>query len=362
MKKLLSLTALAVLSAGMVTPAMADWDIFERGEVHVAGLYMKPSNNGLEVGSTQISGAPISIPGGVTPPLNNLLTSVFDEDIVSLEPRFRWNYALGFSYLFCGTQTRMFFDYEYFQDHASISGAGVSNGFLFEMGDLYSRVDVKHNMFRTGLSRLVPVGPQFSVDLSAFFEYNRLYQKTIENDLNSTTLLAQIVGTNVSFDSYVSSLNKMHGFGPGVGFKILGAPNACCPQFKLFGGIMASILWADQSGDFEQDIIAFIPNGSASPPTITAEIPFMIQPHGGKALVSKFDIDLGIDYSHKVCVDSAKMLLGVTVGVRYVNLINALKYTNYTALPILNQSSNFQPVDWGRAGPYIQFKLGGAES
>ena len=117
MKKMLSLSTLVALSLCVATQAFAAWDFFDRAEVHVAGVYSKPSNNGLEVGSVprNPSNALLVAILDANGYPGSLLNNLTDQNLLALQPGFKWNYAVGMSYLFCGSQTRMFFDYEYFQ-------------------------------------------------------------------------------------------------------------------------------------------------------------------------------------------------------------------------------------------------------
>ena len=192
----------------------------------------------------------------------------------------------------------------------------MNQGILQVNAQLFSRVDEAQNMFRAGIQHYLRFGPQFMLDLAVFFEYDRLIQQVLNTEFNGTNLIDVISQTAmVDLDSVFFSSNKMHGFGPGIGFKILGAPLASCPQWKLFGGLMASLLYAYQQGNQEHDLIAELSNSSSSMiPNGVLTLPLTLQAQTGRSLVSKFDIDVGVDYSQKFCVDNAKMLLGFTVA------------------------------------------------
>jgi hypothetical protein len=61
----------------------------------------------------------------------------------------------------------------------------------------------------------------------------------------------------------------------------------------------------------------------------------------------------------------------ISLGMRYLNLFNALKNGNTAFNPnagannnvVANFAPNLGPAqDWGRYGPFLRFKLGGAYS
>lgn len=352
MKKILTLSTIAALSLGLTPTAMANWDFLNRSEFHVAGVLSKPSNNGLETGSLGMAPIPTAVVR-FSPAVN----------LLDLEPSAAWNYALGYSYTLCGTTNKFFMDYEHFHAHDGLAGQ-VNDGLLLD-ASLVARVDMSQDMFRFGFSHQEAYDCNVWLETSVFFEFDRLLQK-YSNLLYNPSALYSTTGGGVE-RTLVNGVpvlldNKLNGFGPGVGFKLSGAPIVNCPQFKLFGGIMASLLYARQYGYYYRDLAIAEVNPAPPPPAIINVTPLIIDPDTNVALVTKLDIDVGIDYRQKFCVDNAKMMFGLTVGLRYVNMINALKYSNRINFSNVQPLSNYDPVDWGRAGPYIQFRLGGADA
>ena len=90
-----------------------------------------------------------------------------------------------------------------------------------------------------------------------------------------------------------------------------------------------------------------------------------------KSLIGKYDINLGVDYLRTYRVNCCPIKTGITLGVRYMNIVNAFKMGNtvgqsFNVAATQDGVANFPvfgvPTDWGRVGPYLRFSVGGADA
>lgn len=367
MKKVLAFT-LGTGLATVATPSLALDDYLQYMAGYVTATYTKPSNNGLTMGEIQTQfPAPLLYP--------------FSRNLF-LEPEFNWDYALGISYHIPNTCTRLFAEYDYFNDRDSRQAYGVSpivgpfsvttagskpSGTYTQATlttDGHANTIQNSHEWRFGVRRAVPFGQYFTTQLSAFFEYDKVSQVLNEqvylNELTQSFLEGNLNQQSVQNVTIYQEFNsQFHGWGPGLGLGFRGVPFAKCCYFGLFGSLSATLFYAKNVYNYHID-------GFSSRD-------FLYDPESTRSMVGKYDVNIGMDYLRTYRVNGCPINTGITLGLRYMNIVNAFKMGNTfaetVALPITSQSNpqaNFPifgvPTDWGRVGPYLRFIVGGANA
>lgn len=356
MKKVLALTLSAGLTAAVASTSVSAATYLDNVGLYGTATYTRPSNNGLSIGQT----------ANVFP----LLTAFYPFNrSLFLAPEFGWDYAIGASYRIGCSDTRVFAEYDHFHtnDNRDVSGLDsilttpIITGTAITQTTLTSAnmMETAHE-WRLGFRQFVSVSSRFFVDFTGFFEYNRVNLSVHEFD----TLPNNITPLH----AYLESNFKFYGWGPGAGFKLIGVPFGSCPTFKLFAGINTTLFYAKNSTDFYSRREQF----TGTPPVNITEL--SVYPENSHSILAKVDIKFGLDYQRMVCFLTGKHPAGISAGVRYMNIFNAFKNGNTSTLHT-NQARNNAPTgpfeitqvsgvanDWGRVGPYIQFRLGGCNA
>lgn len=357
MKKVLGLTLGAGLAIAAV-PSYAMDDFVENVGIYGAGLYTKPSNNGLDIGSYQ------NIPSGTGTTATGAYTIDPFNRALLLSPKYKWDYSLGISYHIPCTDTRAYIEYDRFHDGQTRQAGGVD---ALNIGPspansqttfVSANVAEKAQAYRFGLTHVLPFGEQFFVDLAAYFEYNKLNRGFQESNL-VTNVITGAFGT-----LYGEENNRVRGWGPGVGLRIAGIPFNCMRNFSIFAGTMVTVFYGTNSYNSSQV------ESAAGVNTTT----LLFQPETSHSLLTKVNLDLGMDWRQVLSFNGCKFESGLTFGLRYLNITNAFKNgntaplvyrTNIAGVPFtLSPSTEVQGVgtDWGRVGPYLQVRLGGANA
>lgn len=335
MKKVLGLMLGASLALAAV-PSYALDPFMNNVGVYGTALYTKPSNNGLGMGTFTTGDA---------------------RYLPVLAPSYGWDFNFGISYHFPCTSTRLFFDYERYTD-SDLRRVDGAFGFVTPpsgsepavVADLLETAQV----FRLRIDHAISIGCQFFVNLSGFFEYNKLSRAYHEWD--------SFTATGVLNQFYIETNNHVHGWGPGVGLDLSGKPWICNPAFTLFLKSRATVFYGEN---------VYTASGISSVPASGTYEGAYFEPESSHSLVAKFDIDLGIDYSRKLTLWGCPMQSGIAIGMRYINIVNAFKNGNIAPLSYginnpFNNVVNFPilgvPNDWGRLGPYIKIRVGGADA
>lgn len=335
MKKALQVTFGAVMAIGIVGAVSAHDATIARTAVLVTGTYSKITNDGLTYGDVLL--APSTVGG------DGYQRHVF------VDPDWEFDFGVGLTHRFCGSNTRFFAYWDRFraEDDAATSGVrnlGLQpnpNGTEFTNGLM--QVETKSDELRLGLSRGLSFGHHFSLDLGGFFEWDKIARTAEEYQTQAG-----------SPDRFRSTENEVQGFGPGVAVMARAFPSHDYRHFSVFMGAMTTLLYVNN--EFDQ----YFYDGS--------QLLAQYQPDDSKSVVGKLDISFGIDYCSRIHTDSTGMSLGVSLGMRYMNMFNAFKngnvaYTNgpdvtVPGLPVYLGGSN----DFGRIGPFLQVRLGGADA
>ncbi|MCS5712474.1 Lpg1974 family pore-forming outer membrane protein [Candidatus Berkiella aquae] len=334
MNKALKVTFGAVIAAGMISAAEANLDpTLSRTALLVTGTYTKTTGNGLSYGDVLL--APSSVGG------DGFTRHVF------VDPDWEFDFGLGLTHRFCGTKTRLFVYWDHFRADDDASTSGVRNLGLVPGAITSGSIEVeqKSDELRIGLSRALNFGHHFSLDLGGFFEWDKVERNT--NEFQS-----QAGNPN----RFRSTENEMQGFGPGVAVMARAFPSHDYRHLSVFMGAMTSLLYVNN--EFSQAQF----NGDA--------LFYQYQPDDSKSVVGKLDISFGVDYCSRIQTDWDGLLVGVTLGMRYMNIFNAFKNGNtYYNNPIQGgvaqagfAANTGHAEDWGRIGPFLQFRIGGAES
>lgn len=305
----------------------------------VEGTYTKPSNNALSVGDLLLATSPGNFDGG--------------RRHTFLEPDMEWDYAVGLTYRMPHTHSRLFFSYDHYENDDDTKGdidvrniglqpAPQTNG--------VASVDLHSNEFRLGVIHDLHFGDHFCLDLLAFFEYDKVRQTTEEfNSANGITNSRE-------------TENKVKGFGPGVGF--MTRWYAHNPHWHIFAG--ANTIMVATDNDYSTSFTGATVGG--------VNTFYLYEPEESHSLVGKIDINFGINYRCAFRHEMHGIAWDVSLGMRYMNMFNAFKNGNTAWQPDARLQGNgaFGPAafaanlgpaqDWGRYGPFLKFKLGGAHS
>lgn len=331
MKKVLKVTFGTMLAAGLVTSAFAgESELRQRGAVWVTGTYTESSNNGASYGDIQQSPTVVANFDG-------------ERRHVFVDPDLEFDYALGFSYHFCGTETRLFVSYDHFSDHNDSTNVNVRNLNLTPPSAAYGKVTNHADEVRIGLTHSLIFSRRFEFDLSGFFEWDE-----VKRDIDEAIRSGNAFATR-------NSHNDVQGWGPGIGARARTAPFRCYPNVGFFVGGNAALLWADTN----YEVIAFDSTG----------LTYHYDPEETESVVGKLDISFGLNYT-KCFRDMSGMLVDIALGVRYMNMFNVFKNGNAYFNPVYANSNAISFAanigsaanDWGRVGPFLTFAIGGADA
>lgn len=323
MKKALQVTFGAILAVSIVSSvhAAAYDDIGGRTALLVTGNYTKLSNNGLEYG-------PLNLSDPTAP-------TIFKDSIMN--PDWSWDLGLGLTHRFCNSDTRIFAYWDHYRNDDSQTATPT---YHYSIGNATSVSNVNYGSdeVRLGVSQAFEFGTLASLSLGGYFEWVKLTR-----DMNV-------------FDStgnYFNTYNKMDGYGPGI------AAMARVYPFTNFGflsalhgiggflGTTTSLLYAHN--DFSH---AYATTGTNFLRTSSSE-----------SIVGKLDISFGLDYCSELTNGT---MFGLSLGMRYLNIFNAFKNANQGPILVptspVDLSGNIGSDDWGRMGPFIQFRIGGADA
>lgn len=338
MKKALKFTFGTMLAVGLAQSAMAnESDILRHGSVWVTGTYTESSNNGLSYGDLAQGPSPVLGFDGAR-------RHVFIDNDMDFD------YAVGLSYHFPQTHTRLFLTYDHYRDENSSNNSTIRN-LAFSPSPASPTVasaNVTHHAdeVRLGLSHTLNFSRQFHFDLIGFFEWDSVSREMFEFISDSTG--------HGSRDTY----NKVEGWGPGIGAMARTVPFKCYPHFGFFAGGTTTLLWSDNS--FEETAF-FGPAGVSS-------LLFDYDPEETDSMVGKIDISFGVNYCRHMR-DFSNMVFDVALGVRYMNMFNVFKNGNTYSNPVYPGSNTVEyaanlgnPNDWGRVGPFLTIKLGGSHA
>jgi len=328
MKKALQVTFGAVMAIGIVGAVSANDATVGRTALLLTGTYSKITANGLSYGDLLLANG---AGGG-----DGYRRHTF------IDPDWEFDFGVGLTHRFCGTNSRVFVYWDHFRSDDNASTSGLRNLGLAPGAITTGAMDVesKSDELRIGLSRAMHFGHHFILDLGGFFEWDKIERNTEESNVQA--------GTN---DRFRSTENEMQGFGPGVAVMARAFPSSDYRHFSVFMGANTALLYANN----EYDQSFFI--GEA--------LNYHYQPDDSKSVVGKLDISFGIDYCNSIHTDHTGLAVGISLGMRYMNIFNAFKNGNVA----YNPTAAVEPPnylgganDFGRIGPFLQVRVGGANS
>lgn len=337
MKKALQVTFGAVMAIGLVGAVSAHDATVARTAVLLTGTYSKITNNGLSYGDLLLAEPGVANADGY-------------RRSVMVDPDWEFDFGVGLTHRFCGSNTRFFAYWDHFRADDDATTSGVRNLGLvpgaITTGTM--QVESKSDELRLGLSRGLSFGHHFSLDLGGFFEWDKVERNSNEYQVQSGNA-----------DRFRSTENEMQGFGPGVAVMARAFPSHDYRHFSVFMGAMTSLLYVNN--EFDQSFFS------------GDQLVYQYQPDDSKSIVGKLDISFGIDYCSRIHTDSTGMSLGVSLGMRYMNIFNAFKNGNSAynsviqqgaVLPVLSGTPAYTggSNDFGRIGPFLQVRLGGADA
>lgn len=327
MKKALKYTLATLAAASLVAPVYAFNGVnVNNFAFSAAATYTEASNNGLHMGNSVLSGtagAPIT------------LRPIF------LEPDHEWDYTLGLTYRLPNSDTRFFLDYDHYRGSEDRRAFGINA--LLQAPSVHTDGYVKHkdHNFKLGLKRTLEFGSQFEMVYGAGFEWAKV-------ERNFTVSAVDAGGTH-----HRASYDEAEGWGPYV--DVLGRAypfnnNRCWSVFAHAG---LGLLYADNS-----PYVDYIEDG------VRPATGLNIQPEETTSIITHVEADLGVEWNRVMRADFADMRLGMRLGLKYLNYINAFKNGNLYQWPAsgLHANLNTSPDDYGRMGAFLQFTLGGANS
>ncbi|MBS0289932.1 MAG: hypothetical protein JSS07_07875 [Proteobacteria bacterium] len=322
---------------------------FDRFALEGALTYTKPSNNGLSVGDLEFA--------------NSGILNIFDGGFqhVFLDPDNEFDYALGLTYHLLNSDTRFFIYYDHYvineeQGNINIRNLGMDPFFQDTVG--FAGVRESAYEFSIGIIHDIHFD-RLCLQLHGFLENDKVAQ-TLEETLNQARVP---IGEEFFSGTHRARTteNVMHGFGPGIGMFARVYPFRCYPQWDFFAGAKTTLLYANHG--YSQALIG-------STPTLNDNF-YLYEPEKTVSLVGKLDIQFGINYHYAFKYDMNGMQWDLTLGMRYMNMFNALKNGNAAYNPHADDDNEMFPnfpanlgysQDWGRWGPFLKFKMGGAHS
>lgn len=338
MKKALQITFGAVMALSIVGAVEAHDATIGRTALLLTGTYSKTSNDGLSYGDIFLAPAGAAIAGD-----GFRRTTMIDPD-------WEFDFGLGLTHRFACSNTRLFVYYDHYRNDDNAATPGVRNLGLVPGAITNGSMDVETSSdeLRVGLSRGLNFGHHFSLDLGGFFEWDKIERNSEERN-------AQTGSPN----RFRSTENEIQGFGPGVAVMARAFPSNDYRSFSLFMGAMTTLLYVNN--EFSQSFY----NGE--------QLVSQYQPDDSKSVVGKLDISFGIDYCSRIQTDHTGMSVGLSLGMRYLNIFNAFKNGNsmyntpiqagaipvqLVGTPAYTGGSN----DFGRIGPFLQVRIGGADA
>lgn len=345
MKKAHKVAFAAMLAVGLIASSASanESDLWYNSAIHVNGTWTKATENGLNFGDV-VAG--------------NTIDGFRTRRAVFVTPETRFDYGIGYTYHFLCSRTRLFFHYDHFSDahHRDDARHLASLGipFLEQTANVagFGIVHNKSDEFTIGLDRRLAFGRCYTIDTAVFLEWDRVrrsfYEEAAFTDEETEDLFRR------TRDTY----NRFKGFGPGVGVKGRGIP-FCCPYFGLFASFSSAILYG--KNNFES-IVHAQPVSQGLNGLI-----YHLDPDDTHSLVNKFDITFGVDYKRKFQMSCDAIQLSLALGMRYVNYINIFKNGNTYFNPLSPADPSYaantgHAEDWGRIGPFLQFRIGGADA
>jgi len=363
MKKIL----FGAIIAANVTAVHAIENFWRYMTVSATGTYTKSTNNGLSVGDmiTTNSAGALNFPAGNSP----AGTMDGGRRWIFVDPSFEGDYALGLAYRFRGTNTRLFASYDHFNDSEGKDANSIRNlGYEFggvppvgggTVADTRGFTEARHRSdeLRIGFVNHVPVHPRVTLDSSFFFEYDRV-NRTIDESIQGVDATGVVVAAQTAVRS---TKNRVSGWGPGLSAATHIRPfnGHYLSPFGFFAGLKTIMIYTDN--DFDQVY------QSAQGPYYgyTAD--------STNSLVGKLDITFGVDMNGCVCSNLGGLPLNIALGMRYMNMFNVFKNGNAAFNPVevaagapaaavfrSFAASSGPSNDWGRIGPFLQFRLGGS--
>ncbi len=339
MKKALQVTFGAVMALSIVGTVQAYDAALGRTALLLTGTYSKTTNDGLSYGDILL--APSTVPGT---PGDGYRRHTF------IDPDWEFDYGIGLTHRFCGSKTHFFMYYDHFRGDDSAATSGVRNlGIPLAGNGAITNgsmdVETKSDEFRLGLSRGLNVGRHFSLDLGGFFEWDKI-------ERNSEEYQSQAGVPN----RFRSTENEVKGFGPGVSVMARAFPSQNYCHFSVFMGAMTTLLYANN--EFDQALY------------VGEDLFYQYQPDDSKSVLGKLDISFGIDYCNRIRTDCNGMTVGMSLGVRYLNIFNAFKNGNTAYNNAIQAGGAVEGFaantgstnDFGRIGPFFQVRIGGADA
>lgn len=357
MKKALSVTFGTMIAACLTVPVyghVMQNGIIRHSAVSITGTYTETSNNGVSMGDYILS-----LPSSSGEPLGR--RPIF----IDCEGHF--DYALGYTYHIPATPSYFFLSYDHYSAGDDFNAVGlVVNLGLHPVGfsadtlkgqiDDFGRVDQHSDEFRIGFLHQLNFGTRFDLGLSTFLEWNDVKRSMYEDVsiIGSTDL---VVGR--------ASQNEMEGWGFGVGALAHAKPFRNL-RWGVFVDAKTTLIWADN--EFSESLI----NERSPESTSLNQVNYFFDPESSVSVVPKVDIKFGVDYCLVFNSDIGRMFVETALGMRYMNMFNAFKNGNTFYNPFWNPGSAFQartsaanlgPAnDWGRVGPFLTFRVGGADA
>jgi hypothetical protein len=270
----------------------------ERTAVTAAGTYTKPSGHDLNF-------------------VNEALGTNYSRPLV-INPEFHWDYNFGMTHRLADSNTRLVLNYDHFNN---------DNRRTFNTTEGY--VKHKDRDFKVGVNHTLEFGPKFDLVLGGAFEYAKIQRNfNIDTGVNNT-----------------KTFNEAKGWGPYVSLLARGFPMSKSCGMSLYGNAGIGVLYAQNK--FNQQVrnaAGALQAGS-------------FDPQNTKGALAKVDAGFGVEYQRTMRSDMANLLLGVRLGVKYNNYLNGLR-NNVDS----NDAYASNQRDYGRIGPFLEFKLGGADA
>jgi hypothetical protein len=353
----------AILAATATASNAHVEDVWRHMAFTATGTYTKTTSDGLSIGDLLIQRPNASNPAsGVNGHMDGGRRAVF------LDPDYDGGYALGLSYHFHNSRTRLFLHYDYFRDHneqdtVNIRNLGYQPGGLNPDGSTlastegHSRAEDHSEEWRIGFVHHAPLHPRVTVDSSFFFEYDRV-SRAIHDEILGFDSSGSTEGSAERFTK-----DRVKGWGPGIGARTHLRPfhRHHLQGIGLFASVKTILLYTDN--DFNEDYLE------------TSEDDFYFyEPEQSHSLVGKLDISFGVDMTSCIFSSLGQLPFNVALGMRYMNMYDVFKHGNADYNPPQHIridpgtshiygsfAANSGPSsDWGRIGPFLQFRIGGS--
>jgi len=327
MKKALQVTFGAVIALGIVGAVSAHDATVARTALLLTGTYSKMTADGLSYGDVQLA------PG----------TGDGYRRHTFVDPDWEMDFGVGLTHRFCNSNTRLFVYWDHFRADDNAATFGLRNLNLVPAANNVPSgsmdVEASSDEVRLGLSRALHFGHHFTLDLGGFFEWDKIERNSEERNVQ----LGQA-------DRFRSTENEMQGFGPGVAVMARAFPCSDYRHFSVFMGANTALLYANN------EYAQYFYQGDA--------LVYQYQPDDSKSVVGKLDISFGIDYCSRVQTDHTGMAVGISLGMRYLNVFNAFKNGNVAFNPADASPPDYMggTNDFGRIGPFLQVRIGGADA